>query len=86
MRCPKILLDIIEEEIDDNEYNNDDSKNPIIDNLYLDMNGIIHPCTHPEHLVHNIKDAIFKYIYSLFQSHYQRKKCSITFSNILIRL
>ena len=52
MRCPKILHDIIEEEINDTEYENDDSENPIIDNLYLDMNGIIHPCTHPEHLVH----------------------------------
>ena len=55
MRCPKILHDVIDEElrdqIEDEEYLNQADLD--IDNLYLDMNGIIHPCTHPEHLVLN---------------------------------
>jgi len=53
MRCPQILHDVIdelpEEYANDPEYANRPEIE--IDNLYLDMNGIIHPCTHPEHLV-----------------------------------
>ena len=59
LRYPKILEDVeetkleeeeMEREVDDlNELDLDNIINPkrVINNLYLDMNGIIHPCSHP---------------------------------------
>jgi len=54
-RFPKIIIDVIENEdetIDGVHVPTDTSKanpnNIEFDCLYLDMNGIIHPCTHPE--------------------------------------
>jgi len=54
MRCPRILHDVVEGiprevlEEDEDYLNHTDLE---IDNLYLDMNCIIHPCSHPDHLV-----------------------------------
>ena len=55
IRYPKILIDAREKpelDIKLNEINMNNSLNnetiPEIDNLYFDMNGIIHPCFHPE--------------------------------------
>jgi 5'-3' exoribonuclease 2 len=59
LRYPKILEDVeetkleeeeMEREVDDlNELDLDNIINPqrVVNNLYLDMNGIIHPCSHP---------------------------------------
>ena len=66
MRCPKILHDAMEEGVNEEEILEllgIEGNNPIIDNLYLDMNGIIHPCTHPENNVMN--KALF-FLYSFF--------------------
>lgn len=50
-KYPKIITPVIEETVVEGEKINLSSLNPNgieFDNLYLDMNGIIHPCCHPE--------------------------------------
>lgn len=62
-KYPKIIAPVVEDQPEGNEQINLSGLNPNgieFDNLYLDMNGIIHPCCHPEGKVHII--LIFKYL------------------------
>lgn len=84
-KYPKIISQVIEEtpeNIDGQEIPVDISKpNPNgdeFDNLYLDMNGIVHPCSHPEDrpppsTEEEMMLAIFKYTERVFNMVRPRK-------------
>lgn len=89
LRYPKVVMDAIEEINSDfdinsflkNKYNSHTAM-PNIDNLYLDMNGIIHPCCHPQDRVINI--IKLKIIHRLNRK--ANKRCLIVYSTILTNL
>lgn len=49
-KYPKIISPVIEDPINEDYDSSYEKPNPNgeLDNLYLDMNGIVHPCSHPE--------------------------------------
>lgn len=61
-KYPKIVVNAIEQK-DDNYVSLPNPNGLEFDNLYLDMNGIIHPCFHPNHLVSSF---LFLIPYCLF--------------------
>ena len=67
-KYPKIVVSAVEERGHDVDTSLPNPNGREFDNLYLDMNGIIHPCFHPE-------DQVTPRLHSLFQhSLFQRKK------------
>lgn len=67
LRCPKILVDGIEPFTIEEEMTEEIEKPAVeIDNLYLDMNGLIHPCTHPENQVFKYKNEVLIFSQRLF--------------------
>lgn len=76
MRNPKMVLDCMEP-----EDNSGDSLNPMVDNFYVDMNGLIHPSCNPQP-EHNIRlpanfqeqcENIFEYLDKLMSIVRPRK-------------
>ncbi|KAK1272426.1 5'-3' exoribonuclease 3 [Acorus gramineus] len=75
-KYPMVVVDVVEEEPVTSKPNPNGLE---FDNLYLDMNGIIHPCFHPEDRVpaptsfDEVFQCIFDYIDRLFNMVRPRK-------------
>ncbi|KAI8556842.1 hypothetical protein RHMOL_Rhmol05G0287000 [Rhododendron molle] len=67
-KYPKIVVDAIEGKGESTA----DPNGPEFDNLYLDMNGIIHPCFHPEEEDHTSPPTTFQEVFDNIHEYIDR--------------
>lgn len=87
-KYPKIVEDVLEERVElladggsirkPFDATAPNPSNLECDNLYIDMNGIIHPCSHPEHgpqptCEHDMYENVCRYVDRLFRAVRPRK-------------
>ncbi|GMM33651.1 ssRNA exonuclease [Saccharomycopsis crataegensis] len=85
-KYPKIISPVVE---DNSDFDNP-NPNGELDNLYLDMNGIVHPCSHPENKPPPENEAqmmldIFKYTDRLIKMARPRKVLMIAIDGVAPR-
>ena len=67
----KCIVPCVEEELPpDSDFSGANPNDVEFDNLYLDMNGIIHPCCHPtDRAAPPDEDAMIENVYNQFKFH-----------------